>query len=157
LLPKGWVPSSTFGKNQGKILQEFMKATDPEGPSVVGGKALIGQHPRPNGALSGKKYTADKDYQTASGTDRLKYIAKLPAGTDASKLMVQVTMYSQSLMPAWLHQRFKLAAEAKAAGLKTPETDRLFYITSHLDLSGTAMENWKLPLVSATATVKAAD
>ncbi|MBV7340172.1 hypothetical protein KFU94_70600 [Chloroflexi bacterium TSY] len=72
---------------------------------------------------------------------------------DASNLTIQVTIYSQSLMPAWLHQRFKLAAQAKAAGLKTPETDRLYYMTSHLNLGGTAMANWKLPLVTATIKV----
>ena len=62
-------------------------------------------------------------------------------------------MYSQSLMPAWLHQRFKLAAEAKAANFKTPETDRLYFLMSHLDLGGTAIQDWKLPLVTATAAV----
>ena len=157
LLPQGWVPSSVFAKDQGAIIAAFLRATDPEGPSVVGGAPLIGPHPLPNGALTGGRYAPDPNYvDTDIGTDHLKYVVTLPAGTDASGLTVQATIYAQSLMPAWLHQRFKLAAEAKAAGLQTPETDRLYYITSHLDLSGTAMANWKLPLITATATVKAA-
>lgn len=158
LLPQGWVHSSTFAKNQGKIITEFLHATDPKGPSVTGGEPYIGMNPIPNGALERGKYKADPNYKkTDIGTDNLNYVVELDAGTDTSKLTVQITVYSQSLVPAWLHQRFKLAAEAKAEGLKTPATDRLYYITSHLNLSGTAMENWKLPLVTATATVRAAN
>jgi hypothetical protein len=112
----------------------------------------------PNGALTGSGYTLDPNYADVDvGTDSLRFVVKLPDGIDPSHLKVRVTMYSQSFSPTWLHQRFKLAAEAKAAGLKTPETDRLYYITSHLDLSGTAFENWKLPLVTSTATVNVAE
>jgi hypothetical protein len=47
-----------------------------------------------------------------------------------------------------------LAAEAKAAGLKTPEIDRLYFIASHLNLEGTEMQDWKLPLVRDSTDVR---
>ncbi len=47
-----------------------------------------------------------------------------------------------------------LAAEAKAAGLKTPEIDRLYYIASHLELERSRMKDWKLPLVSMSENVR---
>ena len=48
LLPKGWVPGSQFSKDQGEVIAEFMAATDPEGPSVIGGEPWIGPRPLPN-------------------------------------------------------------------------------------------------------------
>ncbi|MBV7340173.1 hypothetical protein KFU94_70605 [Chloroflexi bacterium TSY] len=75
MLPKGWVPSEEFaspdGYDQGDILREFMQATDPDGPSVVGGPALIGPQHLPNGAWDGVGYDADPNYvDTEIGTDQ---------------------------------------------------------------------------------------
>ncbi len=154
LLPKGWVPSEEFA-SQGEVIQQFMRATDPEGPSVIGGETKIGKHPEPNGALisaSGNKpakYQPDPEYTAAPSpaADKLTYEVTLK-DVDDSPLTVTATVYSQSLMPAWLHQRFSQAAWAKRKGYATPETDRLLYITSRLNLKGTAIDNWKLPLAA---------
>ncbi len=130
--------------DQGQLLYEFMKSTEPEGASVVGGTD-------PNG----RQFERDEDF-TASpnhGTDRLRYEIPLDElnGHPAS---VRATLYSQSLMPAWFHQRFSLANEAKAAGYNTPETDRLFYLTSRLNLEGTALEDWKIEIDRDTRVVQ---
>ncbi len=146
LPPEGAVNAKTFAGqtadagigDQGQLLFEFMKATEPEGASVIGGTD-------PNGA----RFDADTDF-TASpndGADRLRYdipVSQLN-GRPAS---VRATLYSQSLMPAWFHQRFSLANAAKAAGYNTPETDRLYYLASRLNLEGTAIQDWKLEIDS---------
>lgn len=148
LLPKGWVPSKTF-EPQGEIMRTFMEATDPQGVSVIGGRPQIGKQPMPNGALDNGEYTPDPNYvSTDIGTDTLKYVVTLPYGVDTSRLSVKATMYSQSLTPAWLYQRFSQAAQAKSQGFKTPSTDRLYRIATRLKVDGTAIENWKLPLMS---------
>lgn len=153
LLPRGWVPSKLF-ESQGEIMRAFMKSTDPDGASVIGGKAEIGARPMPNGALTNDAYQADPNYVvTDIGTDRLNYSVTLKPGVDAGKLSVKLTMYSQSFSPAWLHERFSLAAMAKAQGLPTPAADRLYHIASHLRVEGTAIEDWKLPLVSVERAV----
>lgn len=123
LLPHGWRSSSNFA-GTGAVIEEFMEATDPEG---------IGE---------------DKDYQDAidfAGTDNLKYIVAIPEGANPSKMAVKVTMYYQAIPPFWLHQRFKLAPEGEA-------TQRLYYMTSHLNLDDTPMKDWKLPLVTTEVT-----
>jgi hypothetical protein len=43
-------------------------------------------------------------------------------------------------------QRFEQAPEGDG-------TRRLYYLTSNMKLKGTVIENWKLPLVSASAPV----
>ncbi|HOY05358.1 MAG TPA: hypothetical protein PLO67_08150, partial [Saprospiraceae bacterium] len=53
----------------------------------------------------------------------------------------QVTMYYQSIPPYYLQQRFVTAPFG-------PATQRLYYLTSHLNTTGTAIEDWKLPLVT---------
>lgn len=120
LLPDGWQFSSAF-KNQGDLMVEFMEATDPKG---------VGKDP---------------DYRSDGpgfiGRDQIKYKIKLPDGVDKNNLTVKVTMYNQSIPPFWLHERFKTAPEGLA-------TKRLYYVTSRLNLKGTYMEDWKLPLVT---------
>ncbi|MCA1632328.1 MAG: hypothetical protein LC802_01095 [Acidobacteria bacterium] len=49
---------------------------------------------------------------------------------------VRVTLYYQSIPPYYLKQRF-----TRAGG---PETKRLGYFTSHLNVRGTPVEGWKL-------------
>jgi hypothetical protein len=126
LLPKGWRASSRFAA-QGEVMRQFMAATDPH---AVG---------------------ADPDYvdqgPSFPGRDRIRYAATLPAGLQPENLSVQVTMFYQSIPPYWLYQRFSAAPNG-------PATRRLYYIASHLDLKGTAIENWKLPLVSQIKPVQ---
>jgi hypothetical protein len=138
-------------------MEQFLKATYREGPSVVGGKPLIGAHPMPNGALTPgaearpAEYAPDPDYAAAPSpaVDNLTYRISLNGKEiDASQLEVTATMYSQSIMRAWPHQRLSQAAWAKEQGYPTPETDRLIYIASNLKLKKTGIKNWKLQLAN---------
>ena len=90
---------------------------------------------------------AEEDPNFGPGKDTVKYRMSLPKGLEARKLTVKATMYYQAFPPYWLHQRFSLAPDQ-------PGTQRLYYLTSHLNTEGTPIENWKLPLVSATASVE---
>jgi hypothetical protein len=54
------------------------------------------------------------------------------------------TIYYQSIPPYYLKMRFEQAPDY-------PATKRLYYLTSNLKPAGTAIENWKLKIVSASA------
>jgi hypothetical protein len=89
----------------------------------------------------------DPDYQDGkAGTDNITYKIKLPAGVDASKCKVQATLYYQTIPPYYLNQRFTAAPNGDA-------TKRLYYLTSNLNLTGTSVQNWKLPIVSTDSVV----
>jgi hypothetical protein len=122
LLPKGWRDSKVF-EAMGDVLYQFVEATDPH--------------------VSG-----DPDYMDQGadfpGMDNLQYVATLPDGVQTSNLSVRVSMYYQATPPYYLYQRFSAAPNGVG-------TQRLYYLTSHLNLKGTPIENWKLPLVSATS------
>ncbi len=123
LLANGWRFSGMF-KDQGELMVEFMEATDP-----------IGTGDDPDYRDQGEDFV---------GKDRTRYQIDLPKGVNPNNLTVKVTMYNQSIPPFWLHERFKTAPDGDA-------TKRLYYMTSHLNLKGTYMEDWKLPLVSVEA------
>lgn len=120
LLPKGWRASSFF-KKDGEVLYEFFEATDPHGTGD------------------------DPDYRDQgpgfAGEDSLIYDIDLPYEIASEKLSVKATLYYQAIPPSWLHQRFTTVPKGKA-------TQRLYYMTSHLNLKDTPMEGWKLKLVS---------
>jgi len=76
----------------------------------------------------------------------------LPPGEIARVARVRATLYSQSIPPFYLQQRF---ADAKVGPGQSDEIQRLYYLTSHLNAGqGTRIENWKLPLVMAAAAVR---
>ena len=107
-----------------EILRQFMEATD---PVAVGG---------------------DPDYDSVpdfAGRDAVRYIVDL-GDRDPEKVSVQVSVYYQAFQPFWLERRFQLSGDY-------PDTQRLYYIASHLNTKNTAIEDWKLPLVSASASV----
>ena len=89
----------------------------------------------------GQEVEKDEDYHNGKGIDRLTYWITLPAGVDATKCTVKATLYYQSTPPYYLNDRFKAAPSGEA-------TKRLYYLTSNLNLTGTAVENWKLKIVS---------
>jgi hypothetical protein len=119
LLPAGWRDADFF-KNEGEVMFQFMASTD-------------------------SHVTDDPDYKDQGpgfpGMDHVQYQINLPAPLNPTGLTVQATMYYQSIPPYYLQQRFTTAPEGAA-------TQRLYYLTSHLNTEGTAIENWKLPLVS---------
>jgi mono/diheme cytochrome c family protein len=134
LLPAGWVTAAEFaGKSpdsdiadQGDLLLEFMQATEPYG---------TGDDP---------EFAASPN----TGTDRLRY--RIAGGTLGDKPVESVTarFYYQSFQPSWFFERFELANKAKQMGYDTPETDRLFYLASHLNLAGTMMDGWRIEIGS---------
>lgn len=119
LLPMGWRDAHVF-KNQGEVMFQFMESTNP-------------------------KVTGDPDYKDQGpgfpGLDRLQYRISLPAPLNTAGLSVQATVYYQSIPPYYLQQRFLAAPDR-------PATQRLYYLTSHLNVKNTWIEDWKLPLVS---------
>jgi hypothetical protein len=90
--------------------------------------------------------SAENDTNFAPGTDTVTYKIALPEGLDPRHLKVKATMYYQTIPPYWLKQRFASAPDQ-------PGTQRLYYLTSHLNTAGTPIESWKLPLVTASAYV----
>jgi len=112
------------------------KGPDPS----LNGRYLDSTHPEGNAIK-------DPDYQDGrAGTDNITYKIKLPAGVDASKCKVQATLYYQTIPPYYLNQRFTAAPNGDA-------TKRLYYLTSNLNLTGTSVQNWKLPIVSTDSVV----
>ena len=89
----------------------------------------------------------DPDYHDGRGTDRVTYRMTLPADVDPATCTVAATLHYQATPPYYLDQRFQAAPDGDA-------TRRLYYLASNLELDGTPAEGWKLPLVSATASVR---
>jgi len=88
-----------------------------------------------------------------TGSDDVRYEIRLPPADLARVARVRATLYSQSIPPFYLQQRF---ADAKAGPAQSDEIQRLYYLTSHLNTTaGAPIENWKLPLVTATLPVSA--
>jgi hypothetical protein len=87
-----------------------------------------------------------------TGADEVRYEIRLPPADLARIVRVRATLYSQSIPPSYLQQRF---ADAKAGPAQSNEIQRLYYLTSHLNTgAGTRIENWKLPLVTAAVPVR---
>jgi hypothetical protein len=81
----------------------------------------------------------DPDYVTG-GRDSLVYHVPLSeiAGTPAA---VQATLYYQPTPPFFLQDRFCTSS--------SPDTQRLYYLSGKLGLSGTPAANWKLRVVTS--------
>ena len=92
-----------------------------------------------------EKVWGDPRYEDGSGTNLVRYEVALPPGVNPNNLKVSATLYYQSIPPHYLHDRFSQAPDY-------PATRRLYYLTSNLRTQGTAMENWKVTLVSAART-----
>ncbi|MEM7478114.1 MAG: hypothetical protein AAF483_24270, partial [Planctomycetota bacterium] len=110
----------------------------------------------PGGGLKGHFLTAtypgpvagqDSRYQDGSGTDRVRYKVQLDGTHDRSNISVKATLYYQAMPPYFLKNIFDLSPNGDA-------TRRLHYICSNLKLEGTAIEDWKLEVVSADARPK---
>jgi hypothetical protein len=89
----------------------------------------------------------DPRYGDGSGSDEVTYRVQLPAGVDPERLAVKATLYYQALPPYFLKSLFDTAPNGAA-------TQRLHYILSNMDLRGTAIEDWKLLIATATAEVE---
>lgn len=89
----------------------------------------------------------DPDYRTGGG-DTLTYVVPRDAlsGTPVS---VRARLYYQATPPFYLQDRF-----CSAEG---PDTDRLHWMTGHLDLEGTPAEDWKLLVADSGAVAVGPD
>ena len=119
-----------------RLLPKGWTATGPD-PSLTG-EYLHSTFPEGEAAK-------DPSYMDSSGTSLVRYevpLSALPQGVDPSKLTMKATLYYQSIPPYFLMQRFEQAPNAAA-------TQRLLYLTSRLDTTGTPIENWKLLIASS--------
>jgi hypothetical protein len=89
----------------------------------------------------------DPQYQDSKGTDLITYEIVLPRGVDPANVTVRATLCYQSIPPYFLNMRFTTAPNGEA-------TRRLYYLTSNLAVTGTAIQDWKMRLVTANAQVK---
>jgi hypothetical protein len=112
---------------------------DGPGPALTG-RYLNATHPGPGAA-------ADPRYRDGSGSDEVTYRIELPGNVDPSRLRVRATLYYQAIPPYFLRNLFKNAPDG-------PATRRLHHLCSQLDLKGTAIEDWKLPITSAACELK---
>ncbi len=81
----------------------------------------------------------------ATGADRITYRIPLDERTRTA-VSVRVTLNYQAIPPYYLKERFTIG--------KGAETQRLAFLTSHLNLEKTPINGWKLPIVSATRRVR---
>jgi mono/diheme cytochrome c family protein len=108
----------------------------PQGPDPsLSGEFLAATHPHGTGD--------DKHYQDGSGTSVVTYEVPL-AGIDPKVVTLTATLNYQSIPPYYLKMRFEQAPDY-------PATKRLYYLASNLKTAGTALENWKFKIVSASA------
>jgi hypothetical protein len=114
----------------------------PEGPGpALTGRFLQATHP-------GADAADDPRYRDGSGSDEVTYRIDLPsqAGLDPARLRVRATMYYQAIPPYYLRNLFESARHG-------PATRRLHYLCSQLNLKGTPIEGWKLPITSTPCPV----
>ena len=84
--------------------------------------------------------SCDSSYSNGSGASVVAYAINDPKVATAAS--VRATLYYQSIPPYFLQQR---ATDATGT-----DTDRLKFFRQNLKVAGTAIENWKLRIVSAT-------
>jgi Cytochrome P460 len=115
LLPAGW---KLNGPADLKIPEPYLHATLPVGEALE-----------------------DPVYLEGKGKSVVRYEIPLPNGATTENVHATVSLYSQTLPPYFLADRYQT---------KTPATDRLEYLANSLGtLSGTDFSNWKLLVASA--------
>jgi hypothetical protein len=129
---------------QGKITTSFVGLDRP-----LKNNRLLPKGWRPDGPYA--EFTAphgdaerDPEYinrSGATGADRIIYRIPLNERTRAA-VSVRVTLNYQAIPPYYLKERFTIG--------KGPETQRLAYLTSHLNVEKSPIDNWKLVIVSTT-------
>ena len=116
LLPAGW---SLHGPKDLKIPEPFLHATLPIGDALM-----------------------DPVYLAGRGQSIVRYEIPLPAGANGGNLHATASLYSQTLPPYFLADRYQT---------KTPATTRLDFLAKSLGtLNGTDYANWRLLIASAT-------
>lgn len=112
----------------------------PEGWSLHGPKDLDIPEPYLHATLPVGDALKDPVYLAGKGQSIVRYEVSLPAGTNAGNVHATVSLYSQTLPPYFLADRYET---------KTPATGRLKFLANSLgSLSGTDYTNWKLLICS---------
>ena len=127
----------------GKITTSFISNDHP-----IKNNRLLPKGWRPDGpfaSVTGPHGAAEQDPEYinksgSSGSDTITYRIPMNERTRGAVAVIAV-LYYQSIPPYYLKERFKIG--------KGPETKRLAYLTSHLTVERTPLENWKLSLVCA--------
>ena len=127
----------------GKITTSFISNDHP-----IKNNRLLPKGWRPDGpfaSVTGPHGAAERDSEYinksgSSGSDTISYRIPMNERTHGAVAVIAV-LYYQSIPPYYLRERFKIG--------KGPETKRLAYLTSHLTVGRTPLENWKLSLVCA--------
>jgi hypothetical protein len=89
---------------------------------------------------------SDPEFTNGKGSDVLTYEIDLPE--EAMKgARVVATLYYQSIPPDYLRDRFTTVSNG-------PATQRLGYLTEHVQLKGTPGEGWKLTLATTSMEVQ---
>lgn len=88
----------------------------------------------------------DPAYRDGKGTDTVTCRVQLPPDIDPKHVSVQARLFYQSIPPYFLNDRFTAS--------RGPATERLYYLTSNVNLAGTQMEGWKIAIASTSASVK---
>ncbi len=83
----------------------------------------------------------DPDYVHGGG-DSLRYEIDL-SQVEGTPAAVRATLYFQATPPYFLQDRFCTS--------KSKDTQRLYFLTGHLDLEGTRAQDWKLKVVASEA------
>jgi hypothetical protein len=115
LLPVGW---SLHGPKDLKIPEPYLDATLPVGDALK-----------------------DPVYLAGKGQSIVRYEIPLPAGANSENVHASVSLYSQTMPPYFLADRYQT---------DTPATKRLTFLANSLGtLDGTDYANWKLLIGSA--------
>jgi hypothetical protein len=92
-----------------------------------------------------------------TGADQIEYLIPLSADTLARVAEVQVSLYSQSIPPFYLQDRFR---DANVGPSKKDDIQRLYHITSHLDVNAATddqeqpvLKGWKLLIATPQTAI----
>lgn len=93
-----------------------------------------------------------------TGADVIEYLVSLDEETLNQVHDIEVTLYSQSIPPYYLQERFR---DANRGPAEKDEIDRLFYLTSHLNVDDVldeegnqVLSDWKLYITSETRNIQ---
>lgn len=109
-----------------------------------------------DGRAAKDPYYSDPDL---TGADQITYRMAMDPTTLSRVDHIQVTLYSQSIPPFYLQERFR---DANVGPKRQDHIQRLFYLTSHLntqatDSNGTTyIDGWKLKVAQACRTLDGA-
>jgi len=90
----------------------------------------------------------DPDYTSGSGADTVTY--RIPVAQLTGAVAVRAQLNYQSLPPYWLRERF---ASGKLPGGTSQQTQRLYYLTGHVNLEQSKIPGWKLKVQDERAQI----